>query len=161
MSAKSGYSWVQIGLHWVIALLIGLQLFNHEGMEEAWRNVQKGQPFDGGAAQIHVLIGLTVFLLAIVRLVVRLRRGAPELPPDGNPFLDKLAMATHLLLYGLMLLVPLMGIAAWFLGIAIAGGIHGALFTILLGLIVLHTVAALYHQYVLNDGLIRRMVRSK
>lgn len=161
MSAISGYSRLQIGLHWAIALLIGVQLYNHEGMEGAWRDLQKGQPFDADAAQIHVLVGLAVLLLVIVRVVVRLRRGAPELPPNGNPFLDKVAMATHLLLYGLMLLVPLMGIAAWFLGISIAAGIHGALFAVLMGLIILHTIAALYHQYVLKDGLIRRMIRSK
>lgn len=161
MSVKSGYSRLQIGLHWAIALLIGVQLFNHEGMEGAWRNLQKGQPFDADAAQIHVLVGLVVLLLVVIRVVVRLRRGSAELPAGGKPFLDKLAMATHLLLYGLMLLVPLMGIAAWFLGISTAAGVHGALFAALMGLIILHTVAALYHQYVLKDGLIRRMIRSE
>jgi cytochrome b561 len=161
MRATSGYSWIQIGLHWVIAILIGMQFINHEGMEKAWRALQKGQPFDGSAAQVHVLIGLTILLLVVVRIVVRLTRGAPELPADGNPFLDKVAMATHLLLYGLMLAVPLMGIAAWFLGIGIAAGMHGALFAAMLGLIVLHTIAALYHQFILKDGLIRRMTRSK
>jgi cytochrome b561 len=148
-------------LHWVVAALIGFQLINHEGMEDAWHALQKGQPFDGGAAQIHVLAGLAVLLLVLIRIVVRLTRGAPELPADGNPFLDKVAMATHLLLYGLLLLVPLMGIAAWFLGIGVAAGMHGALFAALMGLIILHTVAALYHQFVLKDGLIRRMMRSE
>lgn len=161
MKVRSGYSRLQIGLHWAIALLIGLQFINHEGMEDAWKALQKGQPFDAGAAQVHVLIGLSVFLLAAIRVIIRLTRGAPELPADGNPFLDKVAMATHLLLYGLILLVPLMGIAAWFLGIGVAAGMHGALFAAMLGLIVLHTVAALYHQYILKDGLIRRMTRSE
>jgi cytochrome b561 len=161
MKVTKGFSRLQIGLHWVIAALIGFQLINHEGMEEAWDALQKGQPFDGGAARIHVLAGLAVLLLVIIRILVRMTRGAPELPPDGNPFLDKVAMATHMLLYGLMLLVPLMGIAAWFLGIGVAAGMHGALFAAMMGLIVLHTVAALYHQYVLKDGLIRRMMRSE
>ncbi|MGR3662919.1 MAG: cytochrome b [Paracoccaceae bacterium] len=161
MKTPSGYSRLQIALHWAIALLIVAQLINHEGMQTAWQALQKGLPFEAGPAQVHVIIGVLILVLAVIRLVVRWRRGVPDLPEGGKPFLDKTAMAAHMLLYGLLVLIPLLGVAAWFFGITTAAGMHGALFTVLMVLIGLHTLAALYHQYVVKDGLIRRMMRAE
>lgn len=161
MASPKGYSRVQIGLHWVIALLILFQLLFHDGMEAAWEAFQKGMPIEGNSAQIHASVGALVLVLAVIRIIIRLRRGAPDLPPDGNPLQDLAAKATHIALYALLVLVPLSGMAAWGGGIVPAAGVHGLLFTGLFFLVLLHLVAALYHQYYLKDGLIRRMMRSE
>lgn len=161
MSAPQGYSKAQIWLHWIIAVLILLQFLFHEGMEEAWRALNRGEAVTGNAAQIHVFVGILVLALVVVRLILRFRRGVPDLPPDGNPLQDLAAKLTHAALYVLLVLIPVSGMAAWFGGVGVAGGAHGAMFAALMILILLHIAAALYHQFVLKDGLISRMMRSK
>lgn len=161
MASPKGYSRIQIGLHWGIALLILFQLLFHDGMEDAWDAFQEGMPVEGNAATIHATVGAVVLVLALIRIVIRVRRGAPDLPPDGNPLQDLAAKATHLALYALIVLVPISGMAAWGGEIVPAAGVHGLLFSGLMILILLHIAAALYHQFYLKDGLIRRMMRSE
>jgi cytochrome b561 len=67
------------------------------------------------------------------------------------------AHLAHLALYALMILMPLSGLAAWFGRVEVAGEVHEALRLALLGLIALHVLAALWHQFWLKDGLLQRM----
>jgi cytochrome b561 len=161
MSKPAGYSRLQIVLHWAIAMLIGFQVVAHDGMEEAWRALQRGQEYSGIGAQLHVIAGGSVLILALLRLFVRWRRGAPALPAGGKPLLDMAAKLTHWALYALMLVIPASGMAAWFLGIKTAAEAHELFFNALFVLVALHTVAALYHQFVVKDGLIARMMKSR
>ena len=64
---------------------------------------------------------------------------------------------THWGLYALMILLPVSGSVAWFLGVRDAAEVHEVMKTVMLVLIVLHVVGALYHQLVQKDGLMRRM----
>ena len=159
MSKVIGYSRVQIGLHWGIVLLLLVNFFTHEAMKSAWYGVHKGIDNYGNTAALHVWVGVTVFVLALARIAIRLTRGAPDLPEGGHPMLDKVAKLTHLALYALILLLPLSGMVAWFGGLDAAGEGHEVMFNLLWVLAGLHVVGAIYHQFVLKDGLMERMKR--
>jgi cytochrome b561 len=105
------------------------------------------------------MIGLSVLALVLVRLAVRLVRGGPD-AADGTPL--RLALARHwghVVLYALLVLIPLGGAAAWFLGLGEAGEIHGLVANLLMILAGGHAALALSHQYARHDGTLIRMLR--
>lgn len=160
MQTPKGYSATQIGLHWIVVALLGFQYLFNDAMGAAWRAFRRGLP-DGMTAMAwaHILVGIAIFALVAWRLALRARRGAPALPEGGNPVLDRIAMATHALLYLLLVLIPVSGLVAWYGGVGLAAEAHEVMKTILLALMGLHIVGALYHQLVLRDGLMMRMKR--
>lgn len=88
-----------------------------------------------------------------------------------NAFLDKVGDWTHYLLYAFALLLPFTGLglsATFNLAPVVFGGqgslpadlnpmLHGLLDPLLALLILLHILAALYHQFVRRDNLLVRM----
>lgn len=75
MKTTTGYSGIQIALHWLIAILIVAAWFTGEGGKAATDTVEKG----GTAGFVpHVAIGLAILALVVLRLLVRLGRGAPQ-----------------------------------------------------------------------------------
>lgn len=66
--------------------------------------------------------------------------------------------ASHVALYVLLIALPVTGLLAWFGGFTQLADLHGRLLKVLMwGLIGLHVLAALYHQFILKDGLLNRM----
>ncbi len=128
-------------------------------MEEAFRAVSQGQAYDATRAQIHVVAGLAVLGLVVLRLLARFLLGVPGAPASSSPRMELIGDWTHKAVLGLLVLVPLSGLAAWGGGVALAGGVHGLLTNLLFGLVFLHAAAAIYHQYVVRDNLIHRMIR--
>lgn len=161
MREKTGYNSLQIGLHWLIVILIAINYFVSDGMGRAFfqhmRDSTGASP--SGTAAIHVYLGLAVFFLALFRLAVRLVSGAPEAPHDGPEWMRLAGIATHWALYALIIIVPWLGGYAWYVGVPTAANLHVVLMNLMLILAGLHALAALYHQYVLKDGLLRRMMR--
>jgi len=162
MATPTGYSRAQVVLHWLIAALIILQYVLHEPIAEAWELVEEGREvvFHPLIAQ-HVFGGLVVLALAIWRLEIRARRGAPPPPEQEHPALKLAAHATHWLFYALMILMPVSGAAAWFGGIELAAEGHEAMKVVLLALFVVHVAGALMHRFVLKTGVMERMVRPQ
>ncbi|MWB77730.1 cytochrome b [Pseudooceanicola sp. 216_PA32_1] len=154
------YSRTQIVLHWAVVLLILVQFLAHDGMEHAWDALEDtGTAATTPGALLHIVAGLGVLALALWRLGLRATRGAPP-PPEGDGAAQRLAAAvTHWVLYALILLIPLSGAAAWFLGAEPAGEAHEVLTSLILVVTALHVAAALYHQFVKRDGLLARMWR--
>jgi cytochrome b561 len=105
----------------------------------------------------HVFGGIAILLLVLWRLVVRFKRGAPLPPESEHPLLKMAAHLSHWLLYALMILMPVSGVLAWFGGIEQAATNHFYMKFAMLGLVALHVVAALFHQFVLKTNLIQRM----
>lgn len=156
MKTTTGYSGLQIGLHWLVALLIVIAWFTGEGAEEAMEVVE-----DGGVPGFvpHVAMGLAILALVVVRVLVRLSRGAPAAPGAPGSLSVMAADWGHRLIYLLMIAVPLGGISVFFLGLDV-GEVHGLAANILMLVVLGHAVMALYHQYVLKDGLLRRMMKA-
>lgn len=157
-----GYSWTQIGLHWIIAALIVLQFVLHDPIVAAWEALKKGELVEiGPLVLLHVVGGTLVLALAVWRLTLRKKRGVPPLPEEEPLLLKGAGHLTHWTLYALMIVLPITGLAAWFWGSETADFIHTALKLPFLGVVVLHFAAALFQQFILRTGLINRMLRAE
>jgi cytochrome b561 len=99
-------SWgaVARGFHWLIAALVLAQFAIGSIAEE-----MKLTPAKLDLFVWHKSIGVTVLLLALLRLAWRLANPAPA-PPPGTPHWEhKLASLAHSLIYALVFVVPLSG----------------------------------------------------
>ncbi len=112
-------------------------------------------------ADLHIAFGIAIFLLALVRVFVRLRRGVPPPPRDEHILLRLAARAVHLALYAIILLMPVTGGMAWFGGIETMAAVHGAGKPVILGLVALHIGGALYQHFVARTDVLRRMLRPE
>ena len=156
MKTTTGYSGIQIALHWLIAVLILVAWLSGEGAEEAMEAVEEG----GTVGFVpHVAFGLAILTLVVVRILVRLSRGAPAAPGVPGSLSVLAADWGHRLIYLLMIAVPLGGASVFFLGLEV-GEIHGLAANLLMLVVLGHALMALYHQYVLKDGLLRRMMKA-
>jgi cytochrome b561 len=160
MQQNAAYSRLQIGLHWLIAVLIGVNYIVSDGMGRALRTTLEGKVPDGWTPAIHVWVGVAVLVLVILRMIVRVVSGAPS-HDTGRPLLDRAGLWGHYALYALLIVVPGLGAATWFLGIRSAGDLHVVTMNIMMLLILGHAAMALLHQYVLKDGLLLRMMRAR
>lgn len=155
-SPAAGYSRTHIILHWAIAALVLFQLFIHTGMENAWI-VQMGGTAEGVNPMPHVVAGILILVLAIWRVVLRLRNGAPAHPSGQPAVLTALANGTHILFYALLFILPLSGLAAWFGHVEPAAIAHVYIQLAFLPLIGLHVLGALVQQFWFRNGVLRRM----
>jgi cytochrome b561 len=95
-AAPKGYSQLQILLHWTIAALVIFQLIVNRGMQDAFDDMMDGdQVGDLGWAVLHIGVGITILALAIVRVVVRLKRGAPAAHVSNPPVMNLIAYRRH------------------------------------------------------------------
>jgi cytochrome b561 len=157
MRKKTSYSALQIALHWSTALLIGANYLISEGMGEALDAHLEGAPLAGFTPTWHVWAGSVLLGLVLARIVVRFLTGAPEFPGAPTPA-DRAAALGHWVLYALMLAAPALGAATWFLQMDALGEIHVAVMNALMIVIAGHAGMAIFHHYVLKDGLLKKMV---
>lgn len=153
----TSYSRLQIALHWVVAALIGLAYLTGDDMGEALRDriTQGLTGFQGST--VHTFLGGFAFAFALWRLVVRLRKGAPE--PQGSPLVQRAATIGHWALYALMVAVPALGAATWYGHLRSLGDVHETLGNLLIIVALGHVGAALWHHFVQKDGTLTRMTR--
>ncbi|WP_029076781.1 cytochrome b [Kaistia adipata] len=155
-----GYSPLQVGLHWGIAALVLFQLLFGESMGEVQRATARGIAVSGteaGLATAHYWVGIAILALVLLRLVLRLTLKVPAPLETAGRWAARLASAAHVAFYVLLVAVPVTGLLAVYASPSF-GGIHELgkpLFIILIGL---HAAAALYHQFWLRDGTLRRML---
>lgn len=161
---RSGYSLLQIVLHWSIAALIAIQFLFHDAMEHAFDDLVDGAAVSGDqltGAWLHAGVGATILMLAIVRLFVRWREGAPAVHRDKPVFLVWLAYVTHVALYTFIFAMPIAGAIAWFGLIESVGDIHSFASSLLLPLIGLHVVGALAEHFVFRNDTLKRMLMPR
>jgi cytochrome b561 len=169
------YSAVAQGFHWIIAGLIVTQ-FTLAWMAD---DLPLGMHKLALLAR-HKSFGMTVLMLAVLRLLWRLFNRPPELPAGMSKTERILAKATHAVFYVLLFVMPLTGwlmssaknysvswfgqftwpnlIApdeGWFEALRIT---HGLLSWLLLSLAVLHILAALKHHFWNKDDVLKRML---
>ncbi len=169
------YDSVARSLHWLIAILVvsafalGLLV---DMFPSSWED---------GVVNAHKLIGVSILFLALIRLFWRVGHAPPPAEPT-TAFLERASSLSHLALYGLLIAVPLIGLAFaawrgqgidfWIFSIANVmaenkvlarqiGGIHEIAAYILIGLAVLHAAAALWHHFVRKDAVLMRMLAPK
>jgi cytochrome b561 len=116
-----------------------------------------------------------ILILVLVRIYFRKKDGEPA-PANANPLLNKLATATHGLLNISLIVVAISGTVT----VATSGVIealkrsdpsllpdfekvgarevHEILISVMLLLLALHVVATLYHQFIVKDNLMRRIM---
>lgn len=171
---RQQWSRLAIGLHWLIAILMLLNLGLGAIAEDMALSPAQVQAF-----LWHKSIGLSVLALAGLRLCWRWAHPPPP-PPDSLRYFEKRASAlTHALLYVLMFALPLSG---WWLNSAanfpfrwfgalevpnlpgthkdqqsLATSIHGLLAWALIALVTLHVGAALKHHVWDKDEILRRI----
>lgn len=156
------YSKTQIILHWLVALLIVVQFALHDGIAAAWRAFRRGQevPFDPLVAA-HVFGGIAILALVTWRVVIRARQGTVAPVAGTSPLMAQAVRWGHIALYAAMVLTGVSGLTAWFGEVLIAGEVHELLKPVILALVGGHIAAAIYHQFYLKDGLMRRMSLRK
>jgi cytochrome b561 len=170
-------------LHWLIAALILVQWFLIEWAEEA-EHARKTDPA-AALEQLawmtrHKSFGMTILLLAIVRLLWRFVSPPPAWPAAMPPWQVWLARGVHYAFYALLFLLPLSGWlmsssgnrpVSWF-GLFtwpdLVGPdkalhhqleeVHEVLFNGVVVLAIVHVVAAFKHQFLDRDGVLRRML---
>ena len=156
MARKAPYSALQISLHWATALLIAANYVISDGMGEALDAHLNGEALRGFAPTWHIWAGSVLLALVLVRLAVRFVTGAPA--QDRAPTMaDRAAEAGHWVLYALMLAVPLLGAITWFGSFGATGDLHVLVMNVLVVVILGHAAMAIFHHYVLKDGLLGKM----
>jgi cytochrome b561 len=178
MQAEGRYTAVAVGLHWLVAAMVLGQFVLGWWMQE----IPKQPPGPRVEAfNLHKSIGMLIFALMVARMGWRLGHPAPALP-EMPRWQARLAHATHLLLYAVLVALPLTG----YLGSAFSGypvkffGIelpawlaknaqlkewmsvaHLALGWTLAAAFALHIAGVVKHTFVDRDGLWRRMTWSR
>jgi cytochrome b561 len=102
----SRYNAWAMSLHWLIALAIVVQVCLGWWMNEV---LPEHSPARGGVLQVHISLGVTIFILVLVRIGLRLAAPPPPLPAYLPAWERWAARASHLLFYLLMVVLPLTG----------------------------------------------------
>lgn len=172
------YALPAVALHWLIALLIFAGFGLGQYMTDLALSPEKLRLYSW-----HKWLGVTIFGLVLIRVLWRLAHPPPALPPGMAAWQRRAAAASHLLLYGLMLAIPLSGwlyssasgvptvLYGWWRlpdllsrdaeTAAVLKLIHVSLNNALAALVLLHVAAAIKHQWVDRDGLLSRMSISR
>jgi cytochrome b561 len=108
--APQRYHPALVALHWLIVLLIfATAYFALAGGEEGRRQFSlniAGLPSIG----IHMILGLTVLVLLVVRLVARIFTRDPAWLSTGSRFLDIVGVLTHWALYFFVFAITITGL---------------------------------------------------
>ncbi|MEP9372948.1 cytochrome b [Mesorhizobium sp. KR1-2] len=170
------YAPAQKTLHWLIFLLV-IGLYGLTFGEDFF---PRGDPGRDAVWWLHISFGLLFAVFVVLRVGVRLSRGAPQMPPSMTEIEKKLAHTAHFLLYALLVVIPFLGIfLTWFRGDALTffglftipslvapdraiasfiREVHSVCANAILIVAGLHAVAALWHHFVRKDDVLRRML---
>jgi cytochrome b561 len=160
-------------LHWLMAAMVLAMLFIGVAM------VSTVSPAYIRLVSIHKPLGIAILVLVMIRIVNRWLNPPPQLPAD-LPTIQKIAAkASHIVLYGLMLALPIVGwsmLSAGDLPIVLFGTVrlpailapspmlyadlrqlHTVLAYLFFLTIVVHMAAALFHGLIRRDGVLSSM----
>lgn len=169
------YGRLSISLHWLtLALFIAVY-----GCIELRELVPKGSTPREALKTWHFMLGLSVLVLASLRLLVTVARPVPAILPAPPGWQKLAATLVHVALYALMIAMP---IAGWlllsaeakpipFFGLQLPSliaaskpaadlikTIHESAGTVGYFIIGLHAAAALFHHYLVGDNTLTRML---
>lgn len=161
--------------HWATVALIVVQLVTINLAEDLPRGLAKLEMMAR-----HKSFGITILVLAALRLAWRFANPIPPAPADVAPWQRRAADVSHFLLYALLFALPLSGWlmssaanypVSWFglvqLPDLVGAGerlhetledVHETLATTLLVVAGVHLLAALQHHFLRKDDVLRRML---
>lgn len=167
-------------LHWTVATLVLVTapigfIMADRGERNIW------DATTNNLYSAHKLIGLTILVLMIARLVYRLSHGAPSPEPTLTPVEKAVSETVHWAIYAMLFIVPIggyLGISYYpaldIFGVKVPGlvtpneetakfvfKLHAYAAVVLLGLAGMHIGAALMHRIVKKDGVLSRMLPAK
>lgn len=175
-AAAMRYSTAAVVLHWLIAALLLTQVYVGFTFHDMPRGPERGEWFTW-----HKTIGVTILILALIRLSVRLMRKPPPYPADVAPWRASAARWLHRFLYLMLILLPVTGLVAVSDGareglVEIKGGlsvpavpgvsedtgeasgeVHEILVWATIVMLVGHVLAALYWQFLDRGEVANRM----
>lgn len=161
-------------LHWLVFLAVVLAILTIE-LQDIYAKGTPGRLF---MRTTHYVAGFSVLVLMTIRIFTRVVVSTPA-PVPGAAWIQISARLAHLALYGLILAMPLVGIAAVMLagkpidlyGFTLVSpfemnsslsrslkNIHETGATLVYILVGLHAAAALWHQFVLKDNIFKRVL---
>lgn len=175
MNTPARYGVVAQSLHWLIVILVLLQFLL--GIKA------HGMPISLERLMLlarHKSIGISIFMLVILRLAWRFYSPPPPLPATTSPWMAAAAQASHGLLYALLLLMPPVGwllssasnlTVSWFGLVSLPNLLapdrrlahwllltHQSMAWLLCILILVHVCAAFWHHLVRKDDVLIRML---
>ena len=171
MQSSTQFNRIAVVIHWLMALMIVILLFVGSQILEpmANSNPEKLTPLQG-----HSIFGVITGLLLILRYLNIKLRGKPHEASVKGSKMGNMANWAHKLIYLLIIAVigtgMTMAIEADFASIFAGTSVlpenfnhlstrlaHGIFTKLLVLVLLIHIAAALYHQFVLKDHLLRRM----
>ncbi len=160
-------------LHWAMAVMILAMLLIGIGMVAS---VSERYEL---LVSLHRPLGIAILILVVIRFLYRQFNPPPGLPATLPPVLRLAAKASHFLLYGLMLVLPLLGwgmLSAAAYPIVLFGALqlppilpqnlalygwlrplHTELAYLLFATFLAHLAAALFHGAIRRDGVLSSM----
>jgi superoxide oxidase len=169
---------IAIGLHWLTLVLL-IAVYACINLSDLF---PKGSDSREALKVWHFMLGLTVLAFVAVRLLNRLLGPTPAITPPTPVWQQRLATGTHVALYALMIVMPILGWLALsaagkpipFFGIELpallaenrnlAGQlkeVHETIGTIGYFVIGAHALAALFHHFVMRDNTLARMLPAR
>ena len=181
-NTKDGWGWPARVLHWivggVIIITFGIGFYTAELLDDVYARL--------GWVQTHKSWGFLAFCLIVIRLIWRAFNSAPDLPNAMPPLERRLAYLGHVGLYVVMIAMPLTGwLMATASPLQEQAGLKNMVFGLfempdfltgnaqltqvfhwahwvcgvaLALLLVGHIAAALKHQFINKDNVLRRMI---
>jgi cytochrome b561 len=172
---EGSYDRRTILLHWITATFVGLLW----GVAQVIDLFPKGPP-KIAARSVHIVLGLLLGIILLIRIVWRTRSGR-KLPPASNGVMGYVAGIVHIMLYVGVVSVVLLGISnAWARGDSLFGlviipklypdipqlkptieSLHATFANALVILAAAHALMAAVHHFILRDGVLKRMLPGR
>lgn len=151
----------QITAHWIVVFLLAFQFVTGGAMAAAMEaGYLAGALPSAGVIFVHGTLGTSILLVMLWRVSLRVRFGAPP-PPETEPtILQYISRSVHFAFYGLLIAMPLAGIAAVFTLSETVGTLHALTSKLLIALIVAHVAGGLWHTFK-RDGIIKRVLSGQ
>lgn len=184
VAPKTRYDGVAMIIHWFTAVLMIYMVFFGEDLMKSGEKLAKAGDTASATFEpsIHVTLGVSIFLLTILRIIWRLTHTAPAYPASMKRYEVVGSKSLHGLFYLLLIAIPLTGwitfggfseevpvmAQAQVFGLFampqppftshLFKELHELGSNAAMVLIILHVLAALKHQFIDKDSILGRML---
>jgi cytochrome b561 len=177
VNTDKAYGSVAIFFHWLSALIVIALIIVGYIMQDI------SGPIRSNLYMYHKSFGSLILLVAVCRYLWRLINIVPKLPNVISKMVQNLAHTVHLFFYSLLILMPVSGLCMTFFSgrtlnlfniykikldiakdysvVSFSHDSHEILSYLFIGLIIIHSSAALWHQFGQKINILARMLPLK